>query len=96
MFTAVGASQNPCDITYAGPTGSSELEAKAITNYVISIKSTSNMMYYFAFHSYSQMILVPYSHVTGVNVLEAENYGDLVRLSFLYDRWQTKRWIISW
>lgn len=80
--TATGASSNPCSETFAGPTAASELEAQAISNYVLQLKQDGNLLYYFAFHSFSQMILVPYSHVSGFDVLQVPNYGDLV--SFLY------------
>ncbi|XP_028167851.1 zinc carboxypeptidase-like [Ostrinia furnacalis] len=81
VWRTIGASSNPCDQTYSGPTPSSELEAIAISNYVLQLKASGNMIYYFAFHSYSQMILVPYSHVTGYGVLEAENYPDMYEIA---------------
>lgn len=65
--------------TFAGPSAGSESETQAISNYVLTLKQTGNFIYYFAFHSYSQMVLVPYSHASGSQVLEAENYADMVR-----------------
>uniref|UniRef100_A0A1E1VZW2 Zinc carboxypeptidase A 1 n=1 Tax=Pectinophora gossypiella TaxID=13191 RepID=A0A1E1VZW2_PECGO len=81
LWMTTGASQNPCDQTYAGPSAASELEAQAISNYVLQLKRDSNLLYYFAFHSYSQMILIPYSHVSGLDVLEVDNYGDLYEIA---------------
>lgn len=81
IFPATGASSNPCDVTYAGPTASSEAETRAISNYVLTLKQYNEVIYYFAFHSYSQMILVPYSHVSGQDKLQASNYADMVRIS---------------
>ncbi|XP_028031427.1 zinc carboxypeptidase-like [Bombyx mandarina] len=81
LWMTTGASSNPCTQTYAGPSPSSELEAQAISNYVLRLKETGNFLYYFAFHSYSQMILVPYSHVSGQNVLEASNYADMYEIA---------------
>lgn len=77
-FVAVGTSANPCGETYPGPTAASELEAQAIVEHVKILREHGNMIYYFAFHSYSQMILVPYSDMTASEVLQVENYADLV------------------
>lgn len=78
LSPAVGASDNPCSQTYAGPSGSSEREAQALTAYVLNLKTQGNFLYYFAFHSFSQMILIPFSHVEGADVLLVPNYADMV------------------
>ncbi|KAJ2953491.1 hypothetical protein O0L34_g1090 [Tuta absoluta] len=78
---SVGASQNPCEQTYAGPSAASEREVQAVQNYVMLLKQQGNFLYYLAFHSYMQMVLIPYSHVTGSGVLEADNYGDLYEIA---------------
>ena len=78
----MGASSDSCQNTFAGPHGGSELETIAISNHVLSLKRSGRLIYYFAFHSYSQMTLVPYSHVYNETVLDVPNYGDLV--SFFY------------
>ncbi|KAJ0173496.1 hypothetical protein K1T71_010645 [Dendrolimus kikuchii] len=81
LWMTTGASDNPCSTTYAGPVPSSELEAQSIINYVLGLKQTGNVIYYFAFHSYSQMILIPYSHASGLQVLEASNYADMYEIA---------------
>ncbi|CAK1583875.1 unnamed protein product [Parnassius mnemosyne] len=81
VWMTTGASSNPCTQTYAGPTPASEPETRAISNYVLSLKETCNLLYYFAFHSYSQMILIPYSHVSGSDVLLVENYADMYEIA---------------
>ncbi|XP_045776148.1 zinc carboxypeptidase-like [Maniola jurtina] len=81
LWNTIGASSNPCDETYAGPSPASEPETKAIVDYVLKLKEAGNLMYYLAFHSYSQMILIPYSHLSGTNVLDLPNYGDLYEIS---------------
>ncbi|XP_035449805.2 zinc carboxypeptidase-like isoform X2 [Spodoptera frugiperda] len=81
MWMHVGASQNPCMETYAGPNAFSEPESRAIAGYVQHIKKQGRMIYYFAFHSYSQMVLVPYSHLSGDRVLEAPNYADMYEIA---------------
>ncbi|XP_045777022.1 uncharacterized protein LOC123875314 [Maniola jurtina] len=80
-WMTVGASQNPCAQTFAGQTAFSEPESRAIANYVIDLQEQGELIYYMAFHSYSQMILVPYSHSTGAGVLEVPNYGDLFEIA---------------
>ncbi|XP_045502735.1 zinc carboxypeptidase-like [Colias croceus] len=81
VWMTMGASSNPCDQTFAGPSPASEPETQAISNYVLKLKESGNMVYYIAFHSYSQMILIPYSHVGGTDVLQVENYGDLYEIA---------------
>nr|UPI76679.1 M14 metal carboxypeptidase 2 [Antheraea yamamai] len=81
LWMTTGASDQPCSQTYAGPIPSSEREAQAIINYVLRLKQTGNFIYYFAFHSYSQMVLIPYSHVSGIDVLQAPNYADMYEIA---------------
>ncbi|PZC75271.1 hypothetical protein B5X24_HaOG206503 [Helicoverpa armigera] len=81
VWMSIGASDIPCAETFAGHVEFSEPESRAIANYVNTIKNEGRMMYYFAFHSYSQMVLVPYSHVAGANVLEAPNYADMFEIA---------------
>ncbi|OWR49318.1 carboxypeptidase [Danaus plexippus plexippus] len=81
VWMEVGASQNPCTSTFAGPRAFSEPESTAIENHVLRLKKEGNLMYYFAVHSYGQLILVPYSHVGGADVLEVSNYGDLFEMA---------------
>ncbi|CAH0728592.1 unnamed protein product, partial [Brenthis ino] len=78
LWMTIGASLDACTETFAGPHPASEPETIAISNYVLGLKNSGNLLYYFAFHSYSQMTLIPYSHLSGDRVLEVPNYGDLV------------------
>ncbi|XP_068618892.1 zinc carboxypeptidase-like [Battus philenor] len=81
LWMTTGASSDPCTQIFAGPSAGSEQETQAISNYVLTLNQTGNLLYYFAFHSYSQMILVPYSHASGSAVLEAENYADMYEIA---------------
>ncbi|CAH0594395.1 unnamed protein product [Chrysodeixis includens] len=81
VWMTVGASQNSCDETYAGPVEFSEPESRAIANYVLGLKAQGNFVYYLAFHSYSQMVLVPYSHVQGEAVLQAPHYANMYEIA---------------
>ncbi|CAH2094782.1 unnamed protein product [Euphydryas editha] len=81
LWMTTGASQDPCTQTFAGPVAFSELESISIANYVLGLQRQGNLIYYLGFHSYSQLILVPYSHVGGADVLAAPNYGDLFEIA---------------
>ncbi|CAB3249417.1 unnamed protein product [Arctia plantaginis] len=81
LWMSIGATQNPCGETFAGPAEFSEPESRAIRSYVSRIQGEGRMIYYYAFHSYGQMALVPYSHVGGANVLEAPNYADMFEIA---------------
>uniref|UniRef100_A0A667ITD6 Carboxypeptidase B n=1 Tax=Lynx canadensis TaxID=61383 RepID=A0A667ITD6_LYNCA len=56
----VGASRKPCDDTYCGPAAESERETKALANFIRS--NLSSIKAYVTIHSYSQMMLYPYSY----------------------------------
>lgn len=78
-ISETGASLDPCSQNFAGPHAASEPETRAISNYVLNLNSSGRILYYFAIHSYSQMTFIPHSHLTGENVLQVSNFGDLVR-----------------
>ncbi|XP_034099839.1 zinc carboxypeptidase-like [Drosophila albomicans] len=67
-----GASSNPCSETFAGDVAFSEPEAKALSEYLISIQDKFDV--YLSFHSYGQWLLSPYGH--SAEELP-ENYDDL-------------------
>ncbi|XP_037698978.1 carboxypeptidase B [Choloepus didactylus] len=55
-----GASQSPCDETYCGPYVESEKETKALVDFIH--KNLASIKGYLTIHSYSQMMLYPYSY----------------------------------
>lgn len=55
-----GASDNPCSETYAGPYAFSEVETRALSDFLQPIGRQINI--YLSFHSYGQYILFPYGH----------------------------------
>ncbi|XP_066995074.2 zinc carboxypeptidase [Anabrus simplex] len=57
-----GASSNECSETYAGSKAFSEIETKSLSEYITSI--ADKIQVYLAFHSYSQLLLIPYGHST--------------------------------
>ncbi|CAG4957122.1 unnamed protein product [Colias eurytheme] len=81
VWMSMGASSNPCLNTFAGLAPSSEPETVAIVNYVKNINGQGKFIYYYSFHSYTQLIVVPYSNVTGMDVLKADNYGDMFEIA---------------
>ncbi|XP_017821251.2 carboxypeptidase B [Callithrix jacchus] len=56
----IGASQNPCDETYCGTAAESEKETKALADFIRN--NLSSIKAYLTIHSYSQMMLYPYSY----------------------------------
>lgn len=60
VFLEIGASRSPCDETYCGPAVESEKETKALANFIRS--NLSSIKAYLTIHSYSQMMLYPYSY----------------------------------
>ncbi|KAG8511396.1 Carboxypeptidase B [Galemys pyrenaicus] len=56
----MGASHRPCDDTYCGPTAESEKETKALADFIR--QHLSSIKAYLTIHSYSQMMLYPYSY----------------------------------
>lgn len=73
-WNEVGASNNKCSETYAGPKAFSEIETESLSEFVTSIKS--DIKAYLAFHSFSQLILFPY----GYTQEHAPNHDDLQRI----------------
>ncbi|KAJ0173500.1 hypothetical protein K1T71_010649 [Dendrolimus kikuchii] len=70
-----GASINPALDTYAGPGPFSEPETRSLSTYIRSISDRIDM--YLSFHSFSQMLLLPFGNTTAplANYDEAINIG---------------------
>ncbi|XP_001370251.1 carboxypeptidase B2 isoform X1 [Monodelphis domestica] len=58
----LGASNSSCRETYCGPYPESEPEVKAVANFLR--RNLDNIKGYISMHSYSQMVLFPYSYTT--------------------------------
>ena len=71
MFAAGGSSSEPCLETFAGATAFSEVEARALADYFNTI--ANRVVFYFAVHSYSQYILIPYGY-TATPIPEYNQY----------------------
>nr|XP_033471454.1 carboxypeptidase B2-like [Epinephelus lanceolatus] len=70
-----GASNDPCTEIYCGAFPESEPESEAVANFLRSHKDTVQL--YLSIHSYSQMLLFPYS----CTLQEAENHKDLLEMA---------------
>ncbi|XP_055527853.1 uncharacterized protein LOC129720401 [Wyeomyia smithii] len=73
-FMQGGASNVPCSDTYAGPEAFSEPETKSLSEYFSSVQSSIST--YLSFHSYSQLLLLPYGHTTE----PLDNYAEMMEV----------------
>lgn len=70
-----GASSLPCSDTYGGSAAFSEIETKSMSEYIATI---SDKFYaYISFHSFTQLLLIPYGHTSE----HLDNYDELVSIS---------------
>ncbi|XP_046736215.1 carboxypeptidase B-like [Diprion similis] len=58
----IGASQNPCDDTYAGPEAFSEVETQVLRDFVLANADTIKL--YLSYHSYGNYFLYPWGYTT--------------------------------
>lgn len=72
-WNSSGTSGNPCRFDYAGPSAFSEIETRRLIKYVTDNVHREQIRAYLSFHSFSQMIMFPYSHCPD----RVENYDDL-------------------
>ncbi|XP_058830777.1 zinc carboxypeptidase-like [Topomyia yanbarensis] len=73
-FMQGGASTNPCSETYAGPEAFSEIETRTLSEYFTSVEPTITT--YLSFHSFSQLLLLPYGHTTA----PLDNYHEMMEV----------------
>ncbi|XP_029384882.1 carboxypeptidase B [Echeneis naucrates] len=59
-WCTIGASSNPCSDTYCGSRPESEIEVQNVANFIRNNKSIIKA--YITIHSYSQLLLFPYSY----------------------------------
>ena len=57
-----GSSADPCAQTYHGPKAWSEIETQNVRNYIL--KRKGEWIFYNSIHSYSQLIILPWSYTT--------------------------------
>jgi len=69
-----GSSSTCTSETYAGPSAFSEVETASLSAYIKTIGS--ELVGYIAFHSYSQLLMVPYGHTAN----KLDNYSEAVAI----------------
>ncbi|KAL1516707.1 hypothetical protein ABEB36_000584 [Hypothenemus hampei] len=69
-----GASNQPCSDIYAGPRPLSEPSTAALSNFIDTVGQ--DLIAYISFHSYSQMLLLPYEHTTR----HLDNYNEMLAI----------------
>lgn len=75
--TATGASSNPCSDTFCGYSPESEIEVKNVADFIRRNKSV--LKAYLTIHSYSQLLLFPYSYTFEL----AAHHSELVSHHYL-------------
>ncbi|XP_036378159.1 carboxypeptidase B [Megalops cyprinoides] len=74
-WCTTGASSNPCSDTYCGSKAESEVEVKAVADYIR--QNLSIIKAYLTVHSYSQLLLFPYSYTYQL----AEHHSELMSVA---------------
>eukprot|EP01080_Neovahlkampfia_damariscottae_P004286 gene4286-7622_t len=69
QWNSGGSSTDPCSELYRGSSADSEIEVKAIINYISSL---SNVKFYLDIHAYSQLLMRPYGYSKSVPPDETE------------------------
>ncbi|KAK3530252.1 hypothetical protein QTP86_020120, partial [Hemibagrus guttatus] len=83
-WCTTGASSSPCSDIYCGQYPESEPEVQAVTNFLRTHKDSIKL--YFSMHSYSQMLLFPYSY-THEEIPNHSELFDLVKEAAAKIRW---------
>ncbi|KAM3860845.1 carboxypeptidase B [Diretmus argenteus] len=74
-WCTAGASSNPCSDIYCGSKPESEIEAKNVADFIRRNKSIIKA--YLTIHSYSQLLLFPYSYTYGL----AAHHSELLKVA---------------
>lgn len=72
-----GTNNISCSQVYAGPKPFSEPSTAALSQYLAGI--ADNLVSYLTFHSYSQLLMVPYGNTTD----HLDNYNDTVDINVI-------------
>jgi hypothetical protein len=73
-YFKLGTSSDPCSDIYKGPRAFSEPETSAVSNAILARRDQIKM--YLTFHSYSQLLLVPWGYGKG----KPADYNELYNL----------------
>ncbi|XP_075455483.1 carboxypeptidase A2-like [Ascaphus truei] len=84
-FGGPGASADPCSDSYRGPSAESEVEVKAVADF---LRGHGNVKAFVSIHSYSQLLMIPYGYkcTNPADFTELNNVGKAAAsaLSSLY------------
>ena len=76
-----GAWHLSCSDVYCGPHPYSEPEINGSTSFLLNLNKTQDFVAFLDFHSYSQMLLSPWSY--SASVTSPEDYADQVGVSLV-------------
>ncbi|XP_037958887.1 zinc carboxypeptidase [Teleopsis dalmanni] len=90
LWMSVGASDNPCSETYAGPYAESDVEIKQMLQYINTSIPEDTIRIYISLHSYGQYVLSPWGHTEDF----PEHYPEMMHVAkgyadALYRRFNT-------
>jgi len=74
MWMTIGASNNPCSETYAGPAAYSEPEAKAVADFMMTMNGTWEL--FITLHTYGQLWMAPWGYTKDL----PDDYNELTRV----------------
>lgn len=63
-WNGIGSSSDPASYDYAGSSAFSEPEAKVLADFIMKNVDKENIRTYIALHSFSQLVMFPFGHVT--------------------------------
>ena len=58
----MGASRRSCSDTYRGPKPFSEKNTKAMSDYILRLRRSTDLQLYMTMHSYGQYFMYPWGH----------------------------------
>ncbi|KAG9256786.1 carboxypeptidase A4 [Emericellopsis atlantica] len=74
-----GSSPDPCSQTYRGEAPGDTPEMAVLTNHTLSIAEATGIKFYVDWHSYSQLILLPYGYSCDAVVEDLDSQMELAR-----------------
>lgn len=84
-----GSSSNPCDDTYCGSKPFSEVEVRAVADFLG--KNNDTIKCYINFHSYSQLWMTPYGYSTKhPKDYDLQDQGSALAVNALYSLYKTE------
>lgn len=74
---AGGSSPDPCDETYRGEEAGDTPENQALVNHTLSVSEANGLKFFVDWHSYSQLILLPYGYSCSAEAPNLDSQMDL-------------------